>query len=179
MTIFTIGHSNRSFDDFLALLEAFQIKLVADIRHYPGSRKYPHFNREALRVHLPENGIAYRHLLGLGGRRKGRSESKNDGWHHPAFRSYADYAQTADFTCALDELIELARPQRTAIMCSEAVYWRCHRRIVTDYLIARGIEVQHIIGSRHTSPGSLTPFAHVCSDGTILYSEPPSASACP
>lgn len=179
MTLYTIGHSNRSFDDFLALLRAYRIELVADVRHYPGSRKYPHFNRESLAVALPANGIAYRYLLGLGGRRKGRPDSPNDGWEHPAFRSYADYAQTEEFARALDDLVEIADSKRTAIMCSEAVYWRCHRRIIADYLLVRGIEVRHVLTPSRAAEGAMTSFARISEDGSIVYGAAPSASPSP
>lgn len=129
-------------------------------------------------LELPRRGIEYRHLLALGGRRKELPDSPNDGWEHPAFRSYADYAQTEAFAHALSELIEMARSQTTAIMCAEAVWWRCHRRIISDYLIARGVEVAHILGPSRADIGTLTPFARVCPNGTIVYSAAPMDSPC-
>lgn len=168
--VFTIGHSNREFDELVELLRAFDISLVADVRHYPGSRKYPQFNRESLSVTLPAVGIGYRHILALGGRRPTKKDSRNVGWDEPAFRGYADYAETRAFSEALGELIDIANKERLALMCAEAVWWRCHRRIITDYLLARDVEVFHILGKGRADPAKMTPFAIPCPDGTILYS---------
>lgn len=170
MTVFTIGHSNRSLEAFLDLLRAFAIELVADIRHYPGSRAHPHFGKAALAASLHEAGIGYRHFEALGGRRRSLPDSSNTGWQVEAFRGYADYALTPAFAQALDELLAVVRTKRTAILCAEAVPWRCHRRIVTDYLLARGVEVVHILGPGRGDEATLTPFAEVLDDGTIRYS---------
>ena len=129
-TIWTIGHSTRDLDDFITMLQSFQIELIADIRSFPGSRRYPHFNKEALEISLPENQIKYIHLRELGGRRKVRPDSINIGWRVAAFRGYADYMETAAFKKAVKELEDLAFKERTAYMCSEAVWWRCHRSLV-------------------------------------------------
>jgi uncharacterized protein (DUF488 family) len=139
-TIYTIGHSNRPLADFIAMLQSFDIGLVADIRSLPGSRKYPHFDKENLQVFLPEYTIQYTHLSDLGGRRKADRNSRNTGWRHQAFRGYADYMETAAFADAVQELQEAASKVPTAYMCSEAVWWRCHRAMVSDYLKFNGWE---------------------------------------
>lgn len=143
--IWTIGHSTRSFDEFIALLNSFQIECVADIRSYPGSRRYPHFNKRALEVSLPDNNMTYIHLKGLGGRRKARLDSVNTAWRQAAFRGYADYLETDDFKNAITELELIAAKKRTAYMCSEAVWWRCHRSLVSDYLKVNNWTVIHIM----------------------------------
>lgn len=143
--IWTIGHSTRSIDDFLALLQSFEIELLVDVRSFPGSRKFPHFNQEVLAESLSEQSIGYRHLKKLGGRRKVNPDSKNTIWRNESFRAYADYMETAAFDEGLEELEKLAADKRTAIMCSEAVWWRCHRSMISDMLKVRGWEVQHIM----------------------------------
>jgi uncharacterized protein (DUF488 family) len=145
-SIWTIGHSIHTAEEFLAMLKSFQIELVADIRSYPGSRRYPHFNKESLAVVLPENSIKYIHLIGLGGRRKTTPDSHNTGWRVAAFRAYADYMETDNFSMAIKELENLAYENRVAYMCSEAVWWRCHRSMVSDYLKHQGWLVTHIMG---------------------------------
>jgi uncharacterized protein (DUF488 family) len=145
-TIWTIGHSTRTLDEFIALLKSFQIECVADIRSFPGSRRYPHFNKEALEVSLLENKIKYTHLRELGGRRKVRPDSINTGWRLAAFRGYADYMQTDTFKKAIKELEYIACKERTAYMCSEAVWWSCHRSLVSDYLKVHGWTVLHVMG---------------------------------
>lgn len=144
-TTFTIGHSNRSFEDFLAMLKSFSIELVADIRTLPGSRKYPHFDKEKLEGWLRQNNIEYRHLPALGGRRKPMKDSRNTAWRHAAFRGYADHMETEEFSVALTELEQLASKHKVAYLCSEAVWWRCHRAMVSDLLKNRGWEVMHIM----------------------------------
>jgi uncharacterized protein (DUF488 family) len=145
-TIWTIGHSTRNLDEFMDMLKSFQIELVADIRSYPGSRRYPHFNKEALEISLPENNMKYVHLGELGGRRKTRPDSINTGWRHAAFRGYADYMETDAFKKTITELECIAYKERTAYMCSEAVWWRCHRSLVSDYLKVNSWIVMHIMG---------------------------------
>jgi len=171
-TIWTIGHSTRSLDDFIAMLKASKIALVADIRSFPGSHRFPHFNKEALELSLPENNIEYRHLKELGGRRKAVADSKNKAWRHIAFRGYADYMETATFATAIKELEETALQQRTALMCSEAVWWRCHRSMVADYLKAHRWKVMHImnIGKEEEHPYS-APARIV--NGELNYKELP------
>jgi uncharacterized protein (DUF488 family) len=160
-TIWTIGHSTRSIEEFVAMLLSFNIEMVADVRHFPGSRKFPHFNKEQLSVSLQQNNIRYEHFIQLGGRRKLNKESPNTEWRHPAFRSYADYMETEDFTKGLDMLKEIAQRQRTAYMCSEAVWWSCHRAMISDYLKVDGWTVMHIMGMAkaeehpYTSPAKI------------------------
>lgn len=161
-TIWTIGHSNRSVDDFLDLLAGEQIELVADIRRFPASRAHPQFNADNLKTTLNEHGIEYRHFAGLGGRRSTRlPDSPNNGWRVDSFNRYADYMASDEFAIALETLIAGAAKQRTVVMCSEAVPWRCHRRLVADALIVRGWEVRDIIGSGPAKPHAITPFASV------------------
>ena len=144
--IWTIGHSTRSLDEFIAMLKSFQIELIADIRSFPGSRKYPQYNKEALEISLPQKNIRYFHLKYLGGRRKAIPDSKNTAWRHVAFRGYADYMETDAFKEGIKELEKIALKNRTAYMCSEAVWWRCHRSMVSDYLKVNGWTVMHIMG---------------------------------
>jgi uncharacterized protein (DUF488 family) len=144
--IWTIGHSTNTLDEFIAKLKSFEIELLVDIRSFPGSRRFPHFNKEALKISLPENKIEYAHLVKLGGRRKALTNSHNTGWRVAAFRGYADYMETEDFSKAIEELELLAIKKRTAYMCSEAVWWRCHRSLVSDYLKFNGWLVMHIMG---------------------------------
>lgn len=148
--IWTIGHSTRSLEEFIAMLKSFQIESVADIRSFPGSRKYPQFNREALEISLPQNNIRYFHLKNLGGRRKASPDSKNTAWHHPAFRGYADYMETDEFKIGIQQLEQIAMQQRSVYMCSEAVWWRCHRSMVSDFLKLRGWEVLHIMDRKRS-----------------------------
>jgi uncharacterized protein (DUF488 family) len=143
--IFTIGHSTRSLDEFLALLNSFQIEIVADIRSFPGSRKFPQFNKETLEITLPQNNVEYIHIKNLGGRRKVNPDSTNTSWRHPAFRGYADFMETPVFVEGIKELEQIALTKRTAFMCSEAVWWRCHRSMVSDYLKVAGWKVMHIM----------------------------------
>jgi len=144
-TIWTIGHSTHPFEEFVAMLDSFHIELVADIRSFPSSRKFPQYNKEALEIYLPQNNIEYLHLKNLGGRRKVKPDSKNTEWRHAAFRGYADYMETDAFKEGITELEKIALKQRTAYMCSEAVWWRCHRSMVSDYLKVRGWKVMHIM----------------------------------
>jgi uncharacterized protein (DUF488 family) len=144
-TIYTIGHSTHPMEVFIAMLQSFRIELLADIRRFPGSRKYPQFNTDTLSASLQQAGIAYVHLPELGGRRKPLPDSPNTVWKNEAFRGYADYMMTDDFKAALHELEKLACEYTTAYMCSEAVWWRCHRALVSDYLKAAGWNVMHIM----------------------------------
>ncbi|HUK19855.1 MAG TPA: DUF488 domain-containing protein [Bryobacteraceae bacterium] len=166
--LFTIGHSNRSLNDFLALLRAHKIELLADIRTVPKSRHNPQFNREALAESLPSAGIDYLHLPHLGGLRHPRPDSINLAWRNASFRGYADYMQTPAFETALEELLQAAAFRRTAIMCAEAVPWRCHRSLVADALLARGVPVEHILSASAANPHKLTPFAAV-EGGKVTY----------
>ncbi|HXS57755.1 MAG TPA: DUF488 domain-containing protein [Hanamia sp.] len=143
--IWTIGHSTRTLEELVAMLRSFQIEVLVDIRSFPGSRRYPQFNKEVLEVSIPENNIQYFHLKELGGRRKVSRESKHTAWRHLAFRGYADYMETDDFKRGIEQLENIATQQRTAYMCSEAVWWRCHRSMVSDYLKVQGWNVMHIM----------------------------------
>ena len=144
--LYTIGHSTHSLDEFLGLLARHGIEALADIRRYPGSRKYPHFNRDNLASALPRAGVEYHWFEGLGGRRKGSGGSpRNLGLRNESFRAYADYMATPEFHEAVGRLLGLAGRKRTAYMCSEGLFWRCHRRLVSDYLLVKGIEVHHIM----------------------------------
>jgi uncharacterized protein (DUF488 family) len=169
-TIHSIGHSNRSLDAFLALLRSNGVTALADIRQFARSRANPQFNAESLARDLANAGIAYRHIPELGGRRSSKlTESPNGLWENAAFRSYADYAHGAQFESGLSALLLLAAERPTAMMCAEAVWWRCHRRIVSDYLLARGHAVLHILGEAEPKPATLTPGAEIRDDGKIVY----------
>lgn len=175
-TIFTIGHSTRTIAEFVALLREVAAELVVDVRAIPRSRTNPQFNADVLPRSLAEAGMAYRHLPALGGRRhhrRGSPLSPNTLWRNEAFRHYADYAASDAFRAGLDELRALARRQCCAVMCAEAVWWRCHRRIIADYLLAEGISVAHIMGPNNVSPAILTLSARVLPDGTLLYQAAP------
>jgi uncharacterized protein (DUF488 family) len=179
LTIWTIGHSTRSVRELKDLLDQVPIGLLADIRSLPRSRTNPQFNLDALAAALSAQGIGYHHLSALGGLRAPRKDgaaSPSTLWRSDAFRNYADYAAASPtFRQGLDELRALARENRTAIMCAEAVWWRCHRRIVSDYLLVSGVTVEHILGSKKIEPASLTPGARLLPDGTILYPAPAEA----
>lgn len=179
-TVFTIGHSTRTFAEFVALLREVGVTLLVDVRSIPRSRAMPQFNKDTLPDALAAAGIGYRHLGALGGRRyrrKSAPPSRNTYWRLKAFRDYADYAETSEFHAGLDTLLALAAADRRAIMCAEAVWWRCHRRIITDYLLAGGTRVEHIMGPRHLVPATLTPGARALTDGTIRYAAPGDAGA--
>jgi uncharacterized protein (DUF488 family) len=167
--IWTIGHSTHTIETFTLILKSVQIECIVDIRSYPGSRKFPHFNREALEVILPENNINYIHLKDLGGRRKIMPGSINTNWHNPAFRGYADYMETVSFQEAIRELELLASGKRTAYMCSEVLWWRCHRALVSDWLKLHGWTVLHITGLGKTREHSYTSAARII-NGELLYS---------
>jgi uncharacterized protein (DUF488 family) len=144
-SICTVGHSIRTEEEFLKALKSFNIEVLVDVRRYPGSRKYPQFNVSALEKYLPESGINYIQQVALGGRRTPEPDSKNTVWRNEAFRGYADYTESDEFRKALSDLTELARTSRTAYMCSEAVWWRCHRAIISDILKEQGWKVMHIM----------------------------------
>jgi uncharacterized protein (DUF488 family) len=171
-TIFTIGHSTRSVAELIALLREAGVDLLVDVRSVPRSRTNPQFNTDTLPQALAAAGIGYRHIRALGGLRhhpKGAPASPNTLWRTGAFRNYADYAMTEPFRAGLAELRALAEKHTCAIMCAEAVWWRCHRRIITDYLIAAGESVFHILGANHIEPAKLTEGAQVRPDGTVVY----------
>ncbi len=168
--LFTIGHSNRSFEDFLSLLKGFKVCEIIDIRRYPSSRKFPHFNREVLRMLLESKDIRYMWLEALGGRRhiKKDDKSPNAGLKSLGFRNYADHMATDEFRTAVQKLLSTAATTRTAVMCAEKFYWKCHRRLLGDYLVAQGVEVVHIVGPGKFSGHKLTPYA-VVTEGGVIY----------
>lgn len=163
--IFTIGHSTRTTREFMKILKAYDIEVLVDIRHYPGSRAFPQFGKSRLKQSLKRNGIEYIHLIELGGRRRANKESDlNEGWRSPQFRGYADYMQTDEFKEGLKELIKIAKNKITVIMCSEAVPWRCHRSMVADALIVHDFIVFDIFSETNVRPHDLTSFAKVAED---------------
>lgn len=164
--VFTIGHSTRPIEEFIELLRINDVTLLADIRTIPKSRRNPQYWHDALEASLSEAGIGYTYLPGLGGRRRTSTESINTAWRNASFRGYADYMQTDEFSDALEELIAISRDQVTAIMCAEAVPWRCHRSLVGDALVVRGIEVLDIMSATSNRPHVLRDFAHV--EGTRI-----------
>jgi uncharacterized protein (DUF488 family) len=166
--LYTIGHSTRSIEEFLALLRSHGIAQLADVRSIPRSARHPQFAAAALSTSLQEVGIVYRHCPGLGGLRRPRKDSPNMAWRHPSFRGYADYMQTAAFKEALEELLVFAEAGRTAVMCAEALWWRCHRRLLADALVSRGIEVRHITSAQATSVHELSPSARIAG-GRVTY----------
>jgi uncharacterized protein (DUF488 family) len=174
LPFFTVGHSNRSLEEFIELLGSADIGLVADIRRIPQSRTNPQFNQDTLGQALTPFQIAYEPMASLGGRRAGAKTivpEVNGLWRNKSFHNYADYALSAEFSEGLRQLLEQGRERRCSIMCSEAVWWRCHRRIVADYLIASGETVFHIMGRGRFVPAQLTPGAVIRADGTVVYPE--------
>jgi len=169
--IWTIGHSIHPPDEFVSLLTSFQISLVADIRNYPGSKRFPHFNKEALQIYLPQNNIRYMHLKELGGRKSPVPGSVNTRWRNAAFRGYADYMDTAAFKKAMIELENMASKENTAYMCSEAVWWSCHRSLVSDYLKIRHWKVMHIMSKGKATEHPYTSAARIV-NGELRYDEP-------
>ncbi len=168
LEIWTIGHSTRSIEEFLGLLLGQQIQLLADVRHFPGSRRYPQFGREQLPGSLAKAGIEYRHFLELGGRRRARPDSPNTAWRNEAFRAYADYMETEEFQGGITRLQEIASRQRTCLMCAEAVWWRCHRGLISDYLKVRGWSVLHILARHKIQEHPYTSAARVV-NGVLSY----------
>jgi len=169
--VLTIGHSTHPLSLFIRMLQAHAVTLVADVRTVPRSRHNPQFNRDSLPRDLEAAAIGYRHFAGLGGWRAPRPDSPNQGWHSPGLRGYADYMLTPEFEAHLETLMELARRPRLALMCAEAVPWRCHRSLLADALLVRGFRVEHIMSLEASRPHRLTPFARV--EGTRLTYPPP------
>jgi uncharacterized protein (DUF488 family) len=168
-TLWTVGHSNRQLGEFDDLLKESNIEAVADVRRFPGSRRCPHFGREALDAALDKIGVSYRHFPELGGRRRTRiASSPNTAWRVEAFRAYADYTLSREFGDAIDGLIELAQRERTTIMCAEAVPWRCHRRLIADQFVVRSWRVLDILGPGQVKQHELPPFAKV-DNGRLAY----------
>jgi uncharacterized protein (DUF488 family) len=171
--VLTIGHSTRPIGELLALLAENHVEVLMDVRRFPGSRRHPQFSRDALAASLAAAGIEYVHEPRLGGRRQARPDSPHTAWRVEAFRGYADHMETAEFAAALDGLIALSRTRTVAILCAEAVPWRCHRRLIADALEARGIEVCHILGPGRTDRHELDPNARVLDGGRrLLYAGP-------
>ncbi len=175
LTLLTIGHSTHALDEFLRMLHAHGVALLVDIRTVPRSRRNPQFNRDELPASLAAAGIEYIHLPELGGLRKPRPDSMNAAWKNESFRGYADYMQTPEFAFGLERLMDLARERRVAIMCAEAVPWRCHRSLVADALTARGWLVEHIMSEKQRSPHKVTRFARVEGE-RVTYPAPEDAS---
>ena len=168
MVVHTLGHSTLALEDFLRLLEAHSLDAIADVRRFPASRRHPHFAREPLAASLAARGVAYSWLPALGGRRGGRPDSPHVAWRNAAFRGYADHMDSAEFRDGLDALLALAAAHRVAVMCAEAVPWRCHRQLIADALVVRGVEVRHVTGRGAGEPHRLTPFARGDGD-RIVY----------
>ncbi len=176
MRIFTIGHSNRSLEEFTELLQEFELQAIADIRHYPSSRKFPHFNQGHLEKHLRSIGIEYRWFEGLGGRRHEQEnhQSPNTGIESPGFRNYADYMMSDEFYGHVKDLLSFADDKSTAVMCAEKLFWKCHRRLLCDYLYSLGIQVEHILEKGNLTSHKLTPGVVIEDEGRVIY--PPSPS---
>jgi uncharacterized protein (DUF488 family) len=169
MRMWTIGHSTRAIDEFISLLEENEIKLLVDVRAWPGSKRYPQFNKDALAESLNAHGIRYEHFPELGGKRKSKSDSRNTAWRNASFRGYADYMETEQFQKGIKRLLNIAaEASPAAIMCAEAVWWRCHRSLIADYLKARGVEVLHVLGANKVDPHPYTSAARIV-NGELSY----------
>lgn len=168
--IWTIGHSTRAETEFIEILESFHIQVLADVRSFPGSKKFPHFNKEQLATALDAHSTEYIHLPELGGRRKPAKDSKNTVWKNEAFRGYADYMETESFKNGIDKLTEIANCKNTVYMCSETVWWKCHRSMISDYLKSKNWEVLHIMGINKAELHPFTSPARVI-QGTLDYSK--------
>jgi uncharacterized protein (DUF488 family) len=167
-TVWTIGHSTRSEEEFVEILKAHGVQVLVDVRTYPGSRRYPQFNREALSESLAKVGIEYRHEPRLGGRRAPRKDSHNTAWRNEQFRGYADHMETEVFSKGVEDLLELAGDARVTVMCAEAVWWRCHRGLLADYLKVEGHTVVHILDKKKIEEHPFTPAARIV-DGALSY----------
>ena len=167
-TIWTVGHSTRSAEEFGQILLAHEIQVLVDVRSFPGSRRYPQFNRAALAESLKQVGIEYRHEPRLGGRRTPRADSHNTAWKNASFRAYADHMESEEFRKGVEDLLELAANARTAVMCAESLWWRCHRSLISDYLKAAGHTVIHILSETKTEEHPFTPAARIV-DGNLSY----------
>jgi uncharacterized protein (DUF488 family) len=169
MRIWTIGHSTRTIDEFISLLKENETKLLADVRAWPGSKRYPQFNKDALAESLNAHGIRYEHFPELGGKRKSKPDSRNTAWRNASFRGYADYMETEQFQKGIERLLDVSSSDGpTAIMCAEAVWWRCHRSLIADYLKARGVQVLHILATNKVEPHPYTPAARIV-NGELSY----------
>jgi len=168
ITVWTVGHSTRSGEEFAQILLAHGIQVLVDVRSFPGSRRYPQFNRAALAESLQQVGIEYRHEPRLGGRRTPRKDSHNTAWKNASFRAYADHMESEEFRKGVEDLLELASNARVAVMCAEALWWRCHRSLIADYLKAKGMEVVHILDVNKTESHPFTSVARIV-DGELSY----------
>ena len=176
-TLWTIGHSTRPWDVFVAMLQEARIEVVADVRRHAGSRRYPQYSAETMAQSLPAIGIAYVPMPELGGRRKPLADSPNTNWRHAAFRGYADYMQTGEFAAARDRLATLAASRRTAVMCAEAVWWRCHRGLIADDFKAHGWQVIHLLAPGRSEEHPYTSAARIDEAGQLTYAAPPEPQA--
>ena len=167
-TLWTVGHSTRPLDEFLHLLDRYGVEAIADVRRFPGSRRHPHFAQPQLRASLAEHGIAYHWFPVLGGRRRPRADSPNTAWRNASFRAYADHLDTAEFAGGLDALLQGASELRTAIMCAELLWWRCHRALIADVLRVRGFEVIHILDGKDCAVHPYTSAARIV-EGRLSY----------
>ena len=174
-SLWTIGQSTWPIEEFIHLLSTHGIQTLVDVRTVPRSRHNPQFNTDTLAKSLADAGISYQHAAELGGLRKPKKDSVNQGWHNESFRGYADYMQTEEFRRALEELISSSTKQRTAVMCAEAVPWRCHRSLIADALVTRDWKVRHIMSGTKADPHRVTSFA-TCEDGVLRYPDPETAS---
>ncbi|MEP6743387.1 MAG: DUF488 domain-containing protein [bacterium] len=168
LELWTIGHSTRSAEEFNEILAAHTIEALIDVRSFPGSRRYPQFNKQQLSSALTEKGIAYFHLPEVGGRRQTLKDSRNTAWKNQSFRGYADHMETAEFYQGIERLLGIAREKRTATMCAEALWWRCHRSLISDFLKAHGVEVIHILDATHDEPHPYTSAARIV-NGELSY----------
>jgi uncharacterized protein (DUF488 family) len=172
--VWTIGHSTRPLQEFLDLLSQYKLEAVADVRRFPGSRRQPQYGEAALRASLAEQGVAYCWISALGGRRRARTDSPNTMWRNASFRGYADHIESSEFAAGLDELLELSTRLRTTLMCSEVLWWRCHRALIADVLRVRGIEVTHILDAKKTVEHPYTSAARIV-EGRLSYAPPDGA----
>jgi uncharacterized protein (DUF488 family) len=168
MPVWTIGHSTRAAEGFVEILRERQIEALVDVRSFPGSRRYPHFNKAELSRHLNSSGILYVHLPQLGGRRRPSLDSKNTAWQNASFRAYADHMESEEFQKGIESLLELSQTKRTAVMCAEALWWRCHRSLISDFLKAKGVEVIHILDAGKTESHPYTSAARIV-EGQLSY----------
>jgi uncharacterized protein (DUF488 family) len=168
LTLWTVGHSTRSADEFKGILLAHQIQVLVDVRSFPGSRRYPHFNKAELSQQFASMGLVYLHLPALGGRRRALPHSKNTAWQNSSFRAYADHMESEEFKTGIETLLELAKTRRTVIMCAEALWWRCHRSLIADFLKAEGVEVIHILSAQKTEKHPYTSAARIV-EGRLSY----------
>ena len=166
--LWTIGHSTRSLEEFKQILSSHRINLLVDVRSFPGSRRYPHFNKSQLAEALMDAGVEYLHLKELGGRRPARADSKNTAWKNQSFRGYADYMESEEFQKGIEQLLEVSESSKTAIMCAEALWWRCHRSLISDALKAQGVEVVHILDAKKSETHPYTSAARIV-NGRLSY----------